>query len=176
MMRHQMRCVPGAFGRADRAQSIATSTAARNELMTRPVRSNRHLVALALALCFTAAACIPGQKLLDLSVARDGHVLAEIQFAVPDSSDVDAMWAAAGKRPLVGALVLDTLSPADAPTAEQPLHTLLRGPVVLSLTHTNSVESRVTLHSVRLQRSDAGSVDWRLSAYDVARAQQAALR
>jgi hypothetical protein len=34
----------------------------------------------------------------------------------------------------------------------------------------------VTLDSVRLQRSDAGSVDWRLSAHDVARAQQAALR
>ena len=132
---------------------------------------------LALGLCSVASSCIPmGQKLLHLEISRGGVLLAELVYPVRDTSDVDAMWAAAGRRPFRCVLALDELRPVERPTSEEPLLARLEGVLQLSLMHTDYLESRVTLEGVCLERSDERAADWRLSAGDVARVRRAASR
>lgn len=127
---------------------------------------------LLLGACAVISCCMPGQKLLALTVRQGAKVVLASRFAVPDSSDVGEMWAAAGGRPFAAELAPEV---ASRPAAS-PLEVVVAGPVELVLTHTDSLQSRVTLEGVRLVRADADRAGWRLSAADVARAQQAAAR
>ena len=136
----------------------------------------RYRLLAVVGILLAATGCHPGMMLLKLSVSRAGETLAEVLFEVSDSSDVEAMWAAAGQRPVSGELFLNALAHEEVSPAEQPLEARIRGPVVLSVTHGGHLWSEVTLDGVRLERSADRSVDWRLSAADVARAQRAASR
>ena len=116
-------------------------------------------------------------KLLDLLVIREGQVIAYSMFAVPSSCDVDAMWSAAGQRPLAGRLITDSFKAGEyvGMSRAEPLSVDLEGAILLSLRHGFSLESEVTLHGLRMIRQDDNGA-WRLSAGAVTRARQAARR
>lgn len=120
-----------------------------------------------------------GMRLLDLLVTREGQVIAYTMFAVPESCDVDAMWAAAGRRPLAGRLIRDSFKAGEyvGMTRQEPLYAQLKGVIRLSLKQGYSLQSEVTLDGVRMIRmDDDDNGAWRLSAGDVARARKAAVR
>lgn len=55
-------------------------------------RNGRTGLALALALGALCAACLPGRRLLDATIERDGVVLVQVWFDVPDSfSELEAL-------------------------------------------------------------------------------------
>lgn len=117
------------------------------------------------------------RRLLDLLVTREGQVIAYTMFAVPESCDLDAMWASAGRRPLVGRLITDSFQDGEyiGMTRQEPLYAQLKGVIRLSLRHGSSLQSEVTQDGVRMIRMDDNG-GWRLSAGDVARARKAAVR
>ena len=120
-----------------------------------------------------------GMRLLDLLVTREGQVIAYTMFAVPESCDLDAMWAAAGRRPLAGRLITDSFKDGEyiGMTKQEPLYAQLNGVIQLSLRHGYNHQSDVTLDGVRMVRmDDDDNGAWRLSAGDVARARKAAVR
>ena len=76
-------------------------------------------LSLALALVLFAGACRhPGMMFLCLSVTRGGEPLAEVWFDASDSSDVDEIWAEAGKGGR--GIFLEALLQAEKPSPAAP--------------------------------------------------------
>jgi len=116
-------------------------------------------------------------QVLDLFFTREGQVIASSMFAVPGSCDVDAMWSAAGQRPLAGRLITDSFKDGEyvGMSRAEPLSVDLQGVILLSLRHGFSLQSELTLDGLRMIRQDDNGA-WRLSVGAVTRARQAAQR
>ncbi len=124
---------------------------------------------IASLILLTLLACMPlGQKLLNLEIQQDGHVLLSTSFDVPDTSTESEIWNCAGEAPF------STEVDSVAPSASDPLRAEIQGEVQIRILWTGSLEATATLQDLQLIRSAESADDWHLPAEEVRRAMAAA--
>ena len=95
-----------------------------------------------------------------LEIEQNGKILLATSFDAADSHEVDALWQEATEVPLE----VEFLAPDVQPSADDPLSAQIIGWVDVRMVHVDSVESEVRLKGLRLQRPNAASESWSLTA------------
>ena len=127
------------------------------------------LVLLACILLCMSSCLVPGKKLLRMDVFLEGDLVATTQFSVNDSSSVTEMWDAAGAPPISA----EILSPIFRPLSDDPTRLELKGSILLTINHVETLEASASVENLTLIRSSATATDWRLPGFEVEGAKEA---
>ena len=126
------------------------------------INSRCVLVMAGITLSTLVGCALPGQRLLEARIEKDGQLLLQAQFAVPDSWDKRAAWQRLEGQSFesVGQW---------KPEPEDAGQVVLKGKVRLLLVHARKPFAGAEVEDLRLVADPANTGNWRLAPAEVSR-------